>query len=87
MKKHFIKEESFNCRLSGLDKHKLKIICQKTGFNQTEFLERMVEKEYERLKHVSNETCLVQLDLFCDQPIDGLATLFDNMSSASHKTA
>ena len=73
-----VKDQAFFCKFSRVGRHKLKIISQKTGLSQAELLEKLVEKEYQKMKDTSWEGMYVQLNIFNDQPIEEAATLFDS---------
>ena len=76
-----LKDQSFHSRFSRVGRYKLKIISQKTGLSQSDLLEKLVEKEYQKLKDTGWEGMFVQLNIF-DQPIDEAASLFDSNSDS-----
>ena len=47
-----LKDQAFFCKFSRVGRHKLKIISQKTGLSQADLLEKLVEKEYQKLKEL-----------------------------------
>lgn len=80
-----LKDQAFFCKFSRVGRHKLKIIAQKTGLSQADLLEKLVEKEYQKMKDTSWEGMYVQLNIFNDQPVDDAADLFDSFAdNVSH---
>ena len=73
-----LKDQAFFCKFSRVGRHKLKIISQKPGLSQADLLEKLVEKEYQKLKDTAWEGVYVQLNIFNDQPVDEAASLFDS---------
>ncbi len=79
------KDHAFFCKFSRVARHKLKLISKKTGLSQADLLEKLVEKEYKKLSESSWEGMYIQLNIFDDQPIDEVATLFDTFpDNVSH---
>lgn len=79
------KDHAFFCKFSRVARHKLKLISKKTGLSQADLLEKLVEKEYKKMTETSWEGMYIQLNIFDDQPIDEVATLFDSFpENASH---